>query len=151
MIIRTQSVQMLPLKKITNERGYLTEIQRTDDTHYPGFGQAYITETKPGIVKAWYRHTKQTDQISLIRGSVLLVIYDTRENSPDFCLLKEFYITEKEPKLVQIPPGVWHGFMARSSEPALLLHLNTVPWNPDFPDEERISPYDHTIPYLWPV
>ena len=90
MTNHTQPAQMFPLKKIINERGYLTEIQRTDDSHYPGFGQAYITETKPGVIKAWYRHTKQTDQISLIKGAVLLVIYDTRENSPFFCNFLEF-------------------------------------------------------------
>jgi dTDP-4-dehydrorhamnose 3,5-epimerase len=51
------------------------EIQRADDKIFPGFGQVYITSTLPGIVKAWYRHTTQIDQIAVIVGLLKLVLY----------------------------------------------------------------------------
>ena len=56
-------VEIVPLKKIENERGHLVEVQRADDVHYLGFGQTYVTCTLPGIVKAWYRHHRQFDQL----------------------------------------------------------------------------------------
>lgn len=143
-------MKVIPLKKILNERGQLIEVQRNDDDHFLGFGQVYLTETKSGVVKAWYRHSKQTDQLAIIKGAALLVLYDTRESSPTYKSLQEIYLTETQPVLVQIPSGIWHGFMANTSETAFILHLNTTAWNPLNPDEERLCPDDSSIPFVWP-
>jgi dTDP-4-dehydrorhamnose 3,5-epimerase len=140
---------VIQLKRITNERGCLLEIQRQDDPHYPGFGQAYVTYTLPGVVKAWYRHHKQLDQIVLISGSVLLVMFDSREQSPTDGVLNELQLRFGKPQLVQIPPGVWHGFQALGTEPACLLHLNSVPIDLANKDEDRLPPDDPAIPYRW--
>ena len=146
---RLEGVVEVPLKKIVNERGHLMEVQRSDDNHYLGFGQAYITSTAPGIVKAWYRHSTQHDQITLIRGALHLVLYDTRENSKTCHLLQHIHLEEDNPLLVQIPPGIWHGFKAVAAEPTLLLHLNSVPFNFTNPDEDRLAADDSSIPYHW--
>jgi len=140
----------ISLKRVINDRGQLTEVQRCDDENHHGFGQAYYTSTKPGVVKAWYCHHSQIDQITLIKGALLLVLYDGRENSPTYKSLQEIKLNEFSPLLVQIPSGVWHGFMADPQGEALLLHLNTAPWNQLSPDEQRL-PHDHLmIPYKWP-
>jgi dTDP-4-dehydrorhamnose 3,5-epimerase len=144
-----QDVCIVALKKIVNERGYLMDVQRSDSSQYLGFGQAYITSTEPGVVKAWYRHSEQYDQITLVRGSLHLVLYDTRTSSKTCRLLQHIYLDENNPLLVQIPPGIWHGFQATSSEPTLLLHLNSAPFCLTNPDEDRLSPHDSSIPYHW--
>ena len=144
-----ESVITIPLKKVVNERGHLLEVQRADDLHYPGFGQVYATATMPNVVKAWYRHSTQLDQITLLKGALHLVLYDTRENSDTCHLLQHIHLDETHPLLVQIPPGVWHGFKALSREPALLLHLNTVPFDFANPDEDRLAIDDPSIPYSW--
>ncbi|KEK24845.1 dTDP-4-dehydrorhamnose 3,5-epimerase family protein [Bacillus gaemokensis] len=144
-----EGIQVISLKKLSNEKGFLLEVQRNDDTDFPGFGQSYITATNPGVIKAWYRHHKQIDQIALIKGELLLVLYDTREHSTSYNQIKEIHIVEENPLLVQIPPGVWHGFKAISSKPALLLHMNTIPYNFENTDEDKLLPEDKTIPYQW--
>lgn len=142
-------VLVVPLKTIVNDRGHLMEVQRQDDCHYLGFGQTYITATKCGVVKAWYRHHQQTDQIAIVKGTVNLVLYDTRVHSPTCETLQEILLDEGHPKLVQIPPGIWHGFQAIAQEASLLLHLNTIPFNFATPDEDRLAPDDPRIPYRW--
>lgn len=144
-------VEIHPLRKIINNRGYLMEIQRYDDFNFPGFGQAYITCTTPGIIKAWYRHERQTDQITVIKGSLLLALYDERDDSPTCGYIQEIKISDAEPLLVKIPSGVWHGFMADASEDVLVLHLNTAPWNIEKPDEDRLPLDSDRIPYIWPL
>merc|ERR1711991_168087 len=47
-------VKVVSLKVVRNERGYLQEVQRNDDDHFPGYGSSYITCTVPGITKGWY-------------------------------------------------------------------------------------------------
>ncbi len=144
-----EEVVLVPLRKMVNERGHLMEVQRADDNHYLGFGQAYITSTLPGIVKAWYRHATQHDQIILLKGALHLVLYDTRENSKTCQLLQHIHLEEDKPLLVQIPPGIWHGFKAMAAEPTLLLHLNNVAFDFTDPDEDRLAPDDRSIPYRW--
>ncbi len=144
-----QGVEIQNLKLVNNTRGYLMEVQRSDDTICPGFGQAYITSTFPGIVKAWYRHHHQIDQIALIKGVLLLVLFDDRAESPSYGLVQEIKIEEHEPKLVQIPTGVWHGFQSVGEKDAILLHLNSIPFSHTEIDEDRLAFDSSEIPYTW--
>lgn len=142
-------VKITPLKLLPNEKGRLMEVQRTDDASFPGFGQAYITSTYPGIIKAWYRHHHQIDQIASIIGLFKLVLYDARDESSTKDTINEIVMGELAPKLVQIPTGVWHGFKNIGPQEAFLLHINTIPFNFENPDEDRLPFDDVTIPYSW--
>jgi dTDP-4-dehydrorhamnose 3,5-epimerase len=144
-----EGMHIVPLKKVLSERGHLMEVQRSDDLYFPGFGQAYITCTLPGIIKAWYRHHQQYDQIALIKGQLVLILFDSRQNSPTRDNLLEIVITEQSPLLVQIPPGIWHGFKALGSEAMYLLHLNSVAFEFEHTDEDRLPSDTRSIPYQW--
>jgi dTDP-4-dehydrorhamnose 3,5-epimerase len=113
------------------------------------FAQVYLTSTYPGVVKAWYRHHHQVDQIASLSGLVRLVLYDGREDSPTFRVVQEIYLGELAPRLVRIPPGVWHGFQAVGTAEAFLLHLNSRAFDPDHPDEDRLDAHDPQIPFAW--
>jgi dTDP-4-dehydrorhamnose 3,5-epimerase len=142
-------VKVVPLKKVITERGHLMEVTRCDDNSHLDYGQAYITMTKPGVVRAWYRHREQTDQIALVKGQLLLVLLDSRDDSPTFQCLQAIRIADDAPMLVQIPAGVWHGFQAIGVDDTYLLHLNSRAYDFENPDEERLAPDDPTIPYRW--
>ena len=142
-------VRVIDLKLLPNARGRLQEIQRSDDDHFLGFAQAYITSTYPGVIKAWYLHQKQTDQIASVKGLVKLALFDAREDSPTHGAVQEIFLGELAPRLVQIPPGIWHGFQAVGPDEAFLLHLNSEPYRADAPDEIRIPINSDKIPYTW--
>jgi len=72
-------VKITQLKLLPNEKGRLMEVQRVDDANFLVFGQTYITSTYPGVIKAWYRHHHQIDQIASITGLFKLVLYDARD------------------------------------------------------------------------
>lgn len=142
-------VTVVPLKKVANERGHLLEVQRNDDPLFPGFGQAYITCTFPGVVKAWYRHQTQFDQIALVQGDLLVVCYDARDNSNTRGNTMTTSLHEDSPALIQIPPGIWHGFKAMGQKPAYLLHLNSLAFDFEHTDEERLPYTSSSIPFQW--
>ncbi len=144
-----EGVLITPLKLMPNEKGRLMEVQRADDPHFPGFGQVYVTQSFSGVVKAWYRHAKQIDQLAAISGRIKLVLFDDRAGSKTRGSIAEITLGELAPKLVLIPPGVWHGFQAVGESSALLLHLNSEPFHFETPDEERIDPDDPRVPYTW--
>jgi dTDP-4-dehydrorhamnose 3,5-epimerase len=141
-------VRVQPLKLLPNERGRLMEVQRSDDPGFPGYAQSYITSTHAGVVKAWYRHARQVDQMTVVTGLLKLVLYDAREGSPTRGRLNEIVMGEVAPRLVLIPPGVWHGFQAIGRE-TFCLHLNTEAWRPEDTDEERLPADDPSVPYQW--
>jgi dTDP-4-dehydrorhamnose 3,5-epimerase len=137
------------LNIIADERGRLAEILRADDGIFANFGQVYFTTAYPGVVKAWHYHKKQTDYFCAVRGMVKLVLYDNRENSPTHKLINELFIGEHNPKLIVIPPLVYHGFKTISVEEAIMINIPTEPYNHAAPDEYRLDPQSPEIPYDW--
>jgi len=142
-------VETKPLKFIPDERGYLMEILRVDDPIFEKFGQVYLTVAYPGVVKGWHYHRKQTDLFAVIKGEIKLVLYDQRRNSLTRGEIDEFFLGEKNPLLVRIPPEVVHGFKAVGIEPGYVINCPTFPYNRESPDEYRIDPWENEIPYDW--
>jgi dTDP-4-dehydrorhamnose 3,5-epimerase len=142
-------VKIKKLRVIPDERGRLMEILRNDDELFLQFGQVYMTTTYPDVVKAWHLHRKQTDNVACIQGMIKLVLYDSREQSPTFNEINPFYLGLHNPLLVQIPKGVYHGWMCVSLEEAIVVNIPTERYNYDDPDEFRLDPHENDIPYEW--
>ena len=142
-------VRTKPLKLIPDDRGYLMEVLRDDDELFLGFGQCYISATYPGIVKAWHAHAKQTDSFCCVKGNVKVALWDGREASPTRGDTNSFVIGELNRTLIQIPPGVWHGWVCLGSEMALVLNVPTEHYVYASPDELRRPWDDPEIGYQW--
>ena len=142
-------VKVKNLRVIPDERGRLMEMLRCDDEVFVKFGQAYMTTAYPGVVKGWHYHKKQIDTMVVVRGMMKLVLYDSRENSPTYRMINEFFFGEHQPQLIQIPTFVFHGFKAISEYEAIVINFPTEPYNYENPDEFRVHPHDNDIPYDW--
>lgn len=144
-----KGVRVKKLKVVPDDRGRLMEILRNDDELFIKFGQVYMTTARPGVVKAWHWHKIQTDSFTCISGKMRLALYDAREDSPTKGQIEEFEISLDDPMLVQIPPGVYHGFKCISGEEAVVINNVTEPYNSAHPDECRIDAFDNDIDYDW--
>jgi dTDP-4-dehydrorhamnose 3,5-epimerase len=144
-----RGVKIKVLKFIKDERGRLMEILRNDEELFLKFGQAYMTTAYPKVVKAWHYHKRQTDNITCIGGKVALVLYDARESSPTFKELNEFILSLEEPRLVHIPPLVYHGFKCLGDTETFLINIPDKRYDYKKPDEYRIDPFDNNIEYDW--
>ena len=142
-------VHVKPLKVIADERGYLMEMLRCDDPFFQRFGQTYVSVAYPGVVKGWHYHKLQTDHFVIVKGMMKVVLYDQRTDSPTKGMVNEFFMGEKNPVLVTIPPDVVHGMKGVGTEPAMLINVPTEPYRHDQPDEYRIDPHENDIPYRW--
>ena len=142
-------VKTKKLRVIPDERGRLMEILRSDGNFFFKFGQVYMTTTYPGVVKAWHKHEKQTDNVTCVQGMIKLVLYDPREDSSTFKEISQFYLGIHSPQLVQIPPGVYHGWMCVSEEEAIIVNIPTEVYDYENPDEQRLDPHKNDIPYDW--
>ncbi|MFH1586823.1 MAG: dTDP-4-dehydrorhamnose 3,5-epimerase family protein [Candidatus Diapherotrites archaeon] len=145
-----EGVEIKELKVVKDDRGYLMEMMRSDDSFFRQFGQVYLSVCNPGIVKGFHYHKKQWDRFVIVKGNAKIVLYDGREDSPTYKEINEFEIGEKNPILLVIPPYVYHAMTpAKDDEPIYLVNTPTEKYNYDEPDEHR-APFDSKmIGYDW--
>lgn len=133
--------QLIPRVRHADDRGYVTEILRSDEPHFQRFGQAYVTTGREGVVKAWHKHEKQTDHFYVVSGTMKVALYDDREASPTAGQYQIEILGEQgQDALLIIPNHVWHGFMSLAPFSALI-NIPTEPYDHDAPDEIR-APWD---------
>jgi dTDP-4-dehydrorhamnose 3,5-epimerase len=144
-----EGVRTKPLRLVPDERGWLLEILRADDTGlFSTFGQVYVSATYPGVVKAWHYHKRQIDNFACVAGMVKLVLVDTRDDSPTRGLVNEFFLGTQNLTLVQVPNLVYHGWKCISLEPSLVVNVPNEAYNREEPDEYRLEPHG-SLPYDW--
>lgn len=144
-----KDVQVKRLKLISDERGRLMEILRSDEEIFRKFGQVYMTTAYPGAIKAWHYHKKQDDYFTCICGTMQLALFDAREDSVSYKELNDFIINLDNPVLVRIPAMVYHGFKCIGDKEAIVINAPTLPYNPNEPDEYRLDAFKNDIPYDW--
>lgn len=146
-----EGVKVRDLRPISDDRGWLMEILRSDWEEFERFGQVYMTVCNPGVAKGWHYHKKQTDHFVCVRGTAKVVLYDNREGSPTKGLVNEFVMGESNPILLKIPPMVLHGFTPADDKETAIINVPTELYNYKEPDEYRL-PYDsEEVPYDWGV
>jgi dTDP-4-dehydrorhamnose 3,5-epimerase len=144
-----EGVQTKALRLIPDERGWLMEILRCDDTElFSKFGQVYVSATYPGVVKAWHYHRQQVDYFACVVGMVKLVLLDTRDDSPTKGAVNEFFLGTQNPTLVRVPNLVYHGWKNIGGEVSIVVNVPTEPYRYDDPDEFRVEPHG-VLPYDW--
>ena len=146
-----EGVRVKNLKIVPDERGFLMEILRSDDDFFKKFGQVYLTVVYPGVVKGWHYHKKQIDHFCVVKGMAKVVLYDQRKKSKTYKEVNEFFMGEKNPILLVIPPLVVHGMKGIGTEPGYLINCPSEPYHYENPDEFRIHPYSNDIPYDWEI
>lgn len=137
------------LKLVPDERGRLMEILRADDEAFEKFGQVYVTTAYPGVVKAWHYHKLQDDNMTVLKGTAKIVLFDDREKSSTNGMINEFFVGEHNTILVHIPRAIWHGFKCISEQEAMIVNVVTECYNYDQPDEYRKPAHGSNIPYDW--
>ena len=146
---RIQGVEVIPLKRIQDERGMVMHMLRRDDPHFTEFGEIYFSVIYPGVIKGWHLHSRMTINYAVVRGSIKLVLYDQRPGSPTRGTLQEIVFGEVNYQLVRVPPGVVNGFTAVGGEPAIVANCADIPHDPT--EITRLDPFTPTIPYTWAV
>ena len=76
-----EGVQVIPLRRIPDERGTVMHMLRRTDPHFIEFGEIYFSSVYQGVVKGWHRHREMTLNYACVDGRVKLVLFDDRDGS----------------------------------------------------------------------
>ena len=144
-----KGVRIKKLETHKEGRGFFREILRDDDNLLQHFGQASISLTSPGIIKAFHWHKKQDDIFYVLSGGAQVVLYDTRKGSKTFKNLMTFTMSDKDPKLLFIPKKVAHGYKVLGKRSLKMLYFMSRSYDKKNPDEQRIPFDDKSIGFDW--
>jgi len=132
-----------------DDRGFLGELFREDWNDFiPDFfpKQFLISQSKPGIVRAWHRHLQnQIDMLFVRKGTLKICAYDGDKNSKSYGQLIEIISDSKTPELIIIPGHLWHGTKNIGTETSETIYFINNLYDYDNPDEERINFDDSSI------
>jgi dTDP-4-dehydrorhamnose 3,5-epimerase len=142
-------VSIIDLKVYSDDRGMLVEVLKEGSPLFQDVKQTTYTEAYPGVIKAFHWHEKQTDIWYVCRGMAQVVLHDLRDTSSTKGETNVYYMGEKAPRLLSIPPGVAHGYRVLGTAPAGLFYHTTEVYDPNDPDEKRIPYDDPDIGFDW--
>ncbi|MBW8308956.1 MAG: dTDP-4-dehydrorhamnose 3,5-epimerase family protein [Candidatus Paracaedibacteraceae bacterium] len=138
-----------PLKQFHDDRGKVMHMLRSTDKHFQDFGEVYFSWVYPHAIKAWHKHVNMIMNYAVPVGYIKLVLYDDRKDSPTYGEINEFYMNSEDYYLLTIPNGLWYGFRAVGTTPAMIVNCSTIPHDPT--EIIRIHHDDPLIPYNWDI
>jgi len=140
-------VKVIPLRKISDERGMIMHMLKSTDPHFEQFGEIYFSTAYPEIIKGWHEHTKQVQFYAVIKGMIKLVLYDSRPKSPTYKEVMELFVGDDNYQLIRIPQGVINGYKNIGTETVILANCATLPHEPN--EILRYDPHGDKVPYEW--
>lgn len=105
-------VEIRPIKKYVDERGWLAEVFREDELEKSIMPvMSYLSTTHPGITRGPHEHVAQTDYFCFLGPSNFKVsLWDNRKKSSSFQNKMEIIAGEDTPTVVIVPEGVVHAY-----------------------------------------
>ena len=147
-----KDVEFVSLPSYVDDRGYLQVLmdqRQITDVKLPSTRRVYfVGNFAKGTIRGFHRHKKNWDCFFISHGSAKFVLLDGRQDSPSFKETLTYVIGSRNPALMIVPPGVWHGWMSLEDDTQLIT-LASESLDKADPDEERVSP-DH-FGDLWTV
>jgi dTDP-4-dehydrorhamnose 3,5-epimerase len=151
-VYKEPTIKGVVLKELTpmvDGRGDIIELWSKPWIKKDGFVtpvHCYQTSTKNNVIKAWHLHAIHTDQLTITRGKIQIVLVDVRKRSPTFAHVNSIFSGTQKPRLVKVPPGIMHGWKALSSPEVLVVNLQTQVFDPK--DEYRF-PWNCVLEDIW--
>jgi dTDP-4-dehydrorhamnose 3,5-epimerase len=117
------SVEVRPLKKFSDQRGWLAEIYRIDELEAclrPVM--AYVSETSPGVTRGPHEHREQIDYFCFLSSTFEIILWDNRPQSPTFWRKQKIVAGEENPCVVVVPEGVVHAYRNIGEKPSWVIN-----------------------------
>ena len=115
-----------------DDRGYFFEAFRDDFLRKQGIHNAFVQDNQSrstqGVLRGLHYQTgkfSQSKLIRVLRGEILDVAVDLRENSPFFGRSYSVVLSEENHRQLYIPKGFAHGFLTLSPTADILYKCDT--------------------------
>ncbi len=103
----TKAIKIYPLVKAKGKTTEFFTPQTSDET--------ILVQIRPRAVDDLFVHHFQTDQLLVVRGSLVLVVLQNRR-------YQYIALSQHQPTVVKIPPGVPYGAINLTKQPCVLVN-----------------------------
>ena len=127
--MKIEGVETFQLKSFYDARGAIFRVMRNDDPFWMLPGEIYCSYIRPRMVKAWHLHREMTLNYAVPNGTIFLVLFDARDESPTYGQKQVITVgVAGAYSLIRIPPGIWNGFKSISkTRGALVINVASIP------------------------
>ena len=146
-MIEIEGVTITKLKKISDHRGSVLPMLRSDSEVFQSFGEIYFSTIFNSTIKAWHLHKKAVLNYACIKGKVKLILFDDRKKSSSFGKFNEFILSPNDYFLITIPPFIWNGFKGLDKTETIIANCISMPHNEK--EMVRKDPLDKNFKYNW--
>lgn len=134
-----EGVKLIPVKTFVDDRGYINQIIQHSDGVFPKLERLYLVGNfGRGIIRGFHKHEKEWKCFFVINGAAKFVLVKETKNQPE---IDTYVLTSKNPQILIIPPGIWHGFMSLE-ENTILLGISNFTIDETKADDYRIDPFN---------
>ena len=91
-----EGVKFTKLKIISDHRGSVLPMIRSDSNVFQSFGEIYFSTIFNNSIKAWHLHKKAVLNYACIKGKVKLALFDDRKQSKSFGKFAEYILTPED-------------------------------------------------------
>ena len=140
-------VKITPLKIISDNRGKVMHMLRTDSQVFEKFGEIYFSTIYHQSIKGWHLHKESVLNYVCIKGKVKLVLFDNRKESSTKGVYQELILSSEDYFLVTIPPNIWNGFKGLDRAESIIANCLTLPHNER--EMVRKDLFDKSFSYKW--
>lgn len=138
-----------PLRSFTDARGTTSEIVRRSGIGW-AMNQVVVSDSRKGVLRGLHVHGRQWDLWRVISGTVRVGLADLRDLESagrDGSGIPKmlFSLSGNDPFILEIPPGVAHGYLAVTD--AKLLYILSS--EHDGTDEYGVAWNDPTLDLRW--
>ena len=142
-----EGIKITSLKIISDNRGSVMHMLRSDSDVFQKFGEIYFSTIFKDSIKAWHLHKEATLNYACIFGKVKLALYDDRTQSVTYGVYQELYLSLDSYSLITIPPNIWNGFKGLNDNHSIIANCLTLPHNEK--EMVRVDLNDPKFKYNW--
>jgi dTDP-4-dehydrorhamnose 3,5-epimerase-like enzyme len=103
-------VNRIEVRRLDSIKSGMVEFYTPQFSH-----ETMLAQIPAGLIDDLFVHHFQTDQLLVVRGSFVLVVLQNKQ-------YEYIPLSEHQPKVVKIPPGIPHGAINLSNEPCLIVN-----------------------------
>ncbi|MGB7439711.1 MAG: hypothetical protein WA919_01470 [Coleofasciculaceae cyanobacterium] len=126
-------INQIEVRQLESVKGGMTEFYTPQSSH-----ETMLVQIPPGTIEELFVHRFQTDQLLVVRGSFVLVVLQNR-------CYRYIPLSEAQPVIAKIPPGILHGAINLNSEPCVLVNAvlrHGLVHEQDYRPRRKPFPYD---------
>ena len=115
-----KDILVLKTPRFSDDRGSLTQLFNSKED-LPDIKRMYIVSNfNKDTIRAYHKNIDEWKYFFVIKGAVKFVLVDDRDDSETFKEKQVIVLSEDNPSLIGIPPGVYNGWKALIENSILL-------------------------------